>query len=94
MHSFHQVTCEMLEDFGYGQVRKIFPYNKFRLAWYAFIDLLDIDMNNGFCCPVCSTTPDLVICDGTSLAFQKRMWTWQENERVNDGLIDVQTRLD
>ncbi len=77
MHTFYQVLCDMHVDRGNVDIRKIFSYDNFRLAWLSFLKLLDIKLDEGFICPECSkhgNQPNLIICDGTSLSFQRRMW--------------------
>ncbi|XP_070549105.1 uncharacterized protein [Ptychodera flava] len=49
------------------------PLHKLRLAWNGFARLLDIDTNEAFRCDICDTTPDVVICDGTSIGLQKQL---------------------
>jgi hypothetical protein len=48
-------------------------YNHWRSAWYAFLQLLDIDFTAGFECPTCEGDPQIIICDGTSLAYRKNL---------------------
>lgn len=73
MHTFHQVLCNVLADYGY-EAQSVFAYDKFRMAWYTYLNLLDIDLNQGFSCSICTAQPDIVVCDGTSVSFQRRMW--------------------
>lgn len=46
-------------------------YSRFRSAWQSFVDLLETDKSL-FQCSVCTTNPDVIICDGITLGFQKR----------------------
>ena len=94
MHTFHLVLCDVLKDYGYNDIATVFPYEKFKLAWYSFLKLLDIDMSTGFICSTCRDEPDIVVCDGTSLAFQRRMWTWQHSDEASTPVIDVQARYE
>ncbi|KAI8516500.1 hypothetical protein Bbelb_050810 [Branchiostoma belcheri] len=57
----HEATCPYV-DF-YTRL----TYSKFRLAWYSFLNLLDINYDSGFQCPECGPEPKLVICDGIAL---------------------------
>lgn len=80
MHTFHKVLCDMHIDRGNIDIGKMFPYDNFRLAWLSYLKLLDINFDDGFSCPTCSKDgkqPNLIICDGTSLSFQRRMWQWK-----------------
>jgi hypothetical protein len=43
---------------------------------------LDIDFNDGFSCSHCDGDdgmPETIVCDGTSLSFQR--WMWDLNEK-------------
>ena len=95
MHTFHQVMCAVPKDYGFSDVDQVFPYEKFKLAWYSFLQLLDTDYSNAFVCPICSSTPDVIICDGTSVSFQSRMWHGQpiELEPAATNAIDVSCRF-
>ena len=63
----------MINEYFLTNFRKEFSYPKFLEAWYAYQKLLDIDLTKGFCCDVCGTSPDLVVCDGTSLGFRREL---------------------
>ena len=46
-------------------------YQQWRMAWYAFLDLLSIDYSSGFLCSKCGQYPSVVSCDATTLGFKK-----------------------
>jgi hypothetical protein len=71
VHTFRQVMCDMLTDYGYMDMSKVFPYPKFKTAWYEFLKLLDIDMSDGFMCSTCSTSPAVIVCDGNFCGIPK-----------------------
>ncbi|XP_078336393.1 uncharacterized protein LOC144626389 isoform X3 [Crassostrea virginica] len=52
-------------------------YQDFKEAWYAFLDLLDIDFHESFQCPKCRPSPGTVVMDATSVAFRKELISWQ-----------------
>lgn len=85
IHTFYSAWCDLHKDYGNLNISSVFSYEKFKNAWYAFLKLLDIDYTTGFSCPTCSPsdddTPAVIICDGTSLSFQRRMWTWKDTEK-------------
>ena len=58
---------------GNKQFSNIFSYNQYRLAWYSFLHLLDVDMKSGFMCPLCKDSPRVVLMDATSLSFRKTL---------------------
>ena len=91
MYTFHQVLMDNHADVG-TSLQDVFPYHKFRFAWNSFIRLLDVDLTTGFSCPSCPPDgPDIIICDGTSLSFQRRMWKFDAIE-VKSSQIPCQTR--
>ena len=51
-----------------------FQYNHFRMSWYSFLNLLDINYSSGF---FCEKVPHTVIMDGTTLSFRRNLDTWQ-----------------
>ncbi|KAK3109037.1 hypothetical protein FSP39_021641 [Pinctada imbricata] len=46
--------------------------------------MLDVDLASGFHCSQCEgddgLSPEIIICDGTSVSFQRRMWSWDSEE--------------
>lgn len=51
-------------------------YNHFRFAWYAYLEVLDVDYSTGFQCNHCGPHPELVIMDATALSFRKKYDFW------------------
>ena len=43
-----------------------------RHSWYAFLELLSFNLRESFSCDVCGQYPDTIICDATSLGFQRK----------------------
>ncbi|XP_053402535.1 uncharacterized protein LOC123544018 isoform X2 [Mercenaria mercenaria] len=85
MYTFYQTWCDIHLDYGNSKIQEEFSYQKFRHAWHTFLSLLDIDYNEGFSCPDCGDDgPDTVICDGTSLSFQRRMWNWGDDSEESE----------
>ena len=46
-------------------------YGRFRSAWLSFVSLHPVD-SSVFQCSLCGVSPEIVICDGITLSFQKR----------------------
>lgn len=67
-----------------------FQYHHFRMGWYSFLTLLDIDLSEGFCCEQCGSRPDTVIMDGTSVSFRKALDSWGS---LLDLTVDSKPRL-
>lgn len=81
LYTFYSVFVEDHNDYGNKKILECFSYHKLRSAWLSFLKWLDIDFENGFSCPDCSGDgPEIIICDGTSLSFQRRMWSWKNTE--------------
>ncbi|XP_052071566.1 uncharacterized protein LOC127709908 [Mytilus californianus] len=81
LYTFYSVFVDDHYDYGNEKILELFSYHKLRSAWLSFLKLLDIDFENGFSCPDCPQDgPDIIICDGTSLSFQRRMWSWKNTE--------------
>ena len=68
-HYFTSWTAE-LKSIGYEQ--HLMNYNQFKDSWYAFLSLLDIDYAEGSVCSTCGPQPETVVCDGTSIGFQRK----------------------
>lgn len=73
MFAFHKTWCLIQLDYGNDLFPKVMTYKKFKHAWYGFLSLLDVDISSGFMCPHCGSSPNIVICDGTSLAFRRQL---------------------
>ena len=73
IHFFSVWEKEMIEDFHCLTFRANFHYENFVHAWYAFLNLLDIDASEGFRCETCGDCPPTVVCDGTSLGFRRQL---------------------
>lgn len=74
----YQTLVDMHRDAGHVEFSGIFSYQHFRSSWYSYLGLLDIDFNDGFCCPDCGGQPTTVIMDATALSFRKELDSWQK----------------
>jgi len=74
LHGFYDVWKQHQIDNGNINFSKLFRYDIWRKCWYSYLDLLKIDEKaiNGFRCDKCGDEPELVVCDATSLGFQKK----------------------
>ena len=84
MFTEYCILEKLHEDVGDVPLNTTFAYNHFRLSWYAYLNLLDIDFSNGFCCKVCGSTPDLIIMDATSLSFRRALDSWSNVFQLDD----------
>ena len=76
MYTEYGILEKMHADVGDIPLNTVFTYNHFRLSWYAYLNLLDIDYSLGFSCKVCGTTPEVIIMDATSLSFWRALDSW------------------
>ena len=63
-------------DAGDDTFKVSVSYSHYLSAWYAYMELLDVDLTEGFQCSKCGTTPDLVIMDATALSFRRQLDFW------------------
>jgi hypothetical protein len=76
MYTYYNVLYEVMNDGGKAELREIISLKQWQASWYSFLQLLDIDYDAGFCCPICGTDSlDVLVCDGTSLAFRQTFLT-------------------
>ncbi|XP_065067450.1 uncharacterized protein LOC135693013 isoform X1 [Rhopilema esculentum] len=47
-------------------------YDQWRMAWYSFIRLLDVDFISRFSCSKCGQYPPIILCDATSLGYRRK----------------------
>lgn len=78
MFTEYTILCKTQEDLGNEEFSSTFSYNHFRMAWYAFAQLLDIDLSEGFMCTICGDHPGTVIMDATTLSFRKDFDPWKK----------------
>lgn len=80
MDLFYRQLVMEHEDCG-EDLRAVLAYHHFVFAWYGFRDLLatECTLAEGFKCPVCADEPEIIICDGTTLGFQRKFLDWSDN---------------
>ena len=64
-----------MKEMGFPDFKKLCNYANFVSAWYAFRERLEVDFEGGFVCnePGCGLSPEIIVCDGTSLGFKRSM---------------------
>lgn len=70
MYQEHAVLAHMYKDCKHN-LEGVFSYNHFRLSWYHYLRLLDVNVLDGFECSLCGEFPSVVIMDATDMAFRK-----------------------
>ncbi|KAJ8307578.1 LOW QUALITY PROTEIN: hypothetical protein KUTeg_014873 [Tegillarca granosa] len=68
LYTFYQTFCDVYLDHGNANIYIALSYNKLRMAGH------NVNFNIGFNCPDCGDLPGTIICDGTSISFQRRMF--------------------
>lgn len=73
MYTYYTIMSALQQDAGENSLPLKFPYHWFKASWYHYLSLLDIDYESGFKCPNCDVdgTPNIIICDATSLSFRR-----------------------
>ena len=76
MYTEYSILEQIHKDVEDRPLKAVFTYNHFRLSWYAYLSMLDIDLSLGFSCKACGRTPDVLIMDATSLSFRRALDSW------------------
>ncbi|KAI8516536.1 hypothetical protein Bbelb_051170 [Branchiostoma belcheri] len=86
---YHQTFYKHTRDAGFIDFHTRLTYNKFRLTWYSFLNILNINYDSGVQCPECGPEPKLVICDGTALSFRRELRPWDHmlQQDAKDGEV-------
>ncbi len=81
MHTEYCVLNKAHEDVAPSTTsfKKIVHYKYFRSAWYAFLNLLDINFLEGFQCATCGVCPQVVVMDATALSFRRELGFWNSD---------------
>ena len=69
---YYKVLTKNQADAGNDVFPTLVNYGNWRLAWYAFLSLLDINFKDGFTCEHCGCEPRTIVCDATNLGFQRK----------------------
>ncbi|XP_066935338.1 uncharacterized protein [Clytia hemisphaerica] len=70
LHGYYEVFSLSQKSSGHEKCE--LTYKDFKDSWYSFLELLDIDFNEGSICKICKQDPAAIICDATSLGHQKK----------------------
>ena len=83
-----------LEDPLATEFHKRISYAHFRLAWYAFLALLDLQYDEGFQCPHCGPIPSIIVGDATALAFRQDYDSWKGIISSGESVYCAQQKLE
>lgn len=72
-------------DAGNSDFKTTVLYCHFLSAWYAYMELLDINFSEGFQCSECGPNPPLIIMDATALSFRRKLDFWGNIPIKEDG---------
>ena len=77
LFTYYSVWQEIMADADVLDFKRLLSYHHWHFAWYSFLDLLDINYEEGFCCAICGkdNSLDTVICDATALSFRQELST-------------------
>ena len=53
LFTYYSVWQEIIADADVLDLKRLLSYHHWRFAWYNFLDLLDINHEEGFCCAIC-----------------------------------------
>ena len=74
LHGYYSIWSAHQMDNGNEDFSKKLKYNHWRMSWYGYMSLLNIDFGTGWqTCTECGDSPDVVVCDGTSLGFRRNL---------------------
>ena len=51
--------------------KNLINYQQWRSSWHSFLNLLEIDYSEVFCCRRCGKFPSVFLCDATTLGYRK-----------------------
>ena len=71
LDAYHKILSQCHLNSGYD-VKELLSYDKLKNSWYAFLDLLNVTSEEGSMCQDCQQYPEIIICDGTGLSFQRK----------------------
>ena len=74
--SYYSSWKKIQEDEGSLNFQKKMPYRYFRMSWYAYLQLLDFDLEQGFVCDECGPAPSMVLFDATTLGHKNIYQDW------------------
>ncbi len=83
------VLSKAHEDAGSDSYKSVVQYKHFRSAWYAFLDLLDIDYTKGFQCVKCGLNPKTLVMDATVLSFRRELGFWKKENWIFQKIKNV-----
>ena len=73
MYTEYTIIKMMHADAGSSTLPRLLKYNHFRMAWYSYLGLLNINYSEGFTCTHCGSAPEALIMDATTLSFRKEL---------------------
>ena len=73
MYTEYTILKMMHADAGSSTLPRLLKYNHFRMAWYSYLGLLNINYSEGFTCTHCGSAPEALIMDATTLSFRKEL---------------------
>ena len=77
LFTYYSVWQEIMADAHVLDFKRMLLYHHWHFACCSFLNLLDINYEEGFCCAICGkdNSLDTVICDATALSFRQELST-------------------
>lgn len=72
LNSYFEILIATHESCGNKNLSEHFSYEKLKSSWYSFLNLLEFSCEEGSTCSSCGTYPEIVVCDATSLGYQRK----------------------
>lgn len=85
LHGFYEIWKQHHQDNFNVNFPRVFGYHIWRKSWYGFLSLIEIK-DRDFQCSLCGIEPSIIVCDATSLGFQRRYLTFRKE---NDDLETI-----
>lgn len=82
LHGFYDIWNRHQEDSGNNVFKKILRYDIWRKIWYGYLRLIVDRLDDNFICPKCGPNPSMIVCDATSLGFQRKYMKFRKHDDI------------
>eukprot|EP00112_Aurelia_sp_Birch-Aquarium-sp1_P011847 Seg249.10 transcript_id=Seg249.10/GoldUCD/mRNA.D3Y31 product="hypothetical protein" protein_id=Seg249.10/GoldUCD/D3Y31 len=94
LHGYYSIWSAHQMDNDNEDFCKRLKYNHWRMSWYGYMSLLNIDFGAGWqTCLECGDSPDAIVCDGTSLGSRRNMLKHSVEDPARPGTTWQRTSL-
>ena len=78
---YYKVLTKNQADAGNDVFPTLVNYGNWRLAWYAFLSLLDINFKDGFTCEHCGCEPRTIVCECYKSWISTQIYTYSISKK-------------